>query len=161
MRGGSFPAVTQTLWTINSMAGCILSATGKEFNVDSFLESSVWQNIASVFHKGDKTRIKQRPYKLFSGLQIDITSLDTNVEFQVKEAMAFLEKYDTELQRLRAFSNVEEIELKIGTFWYSDTVCSIVSLPPRLLSLAVRHNIEISISIYATMDDDLTPLESG
>ena len=135
------------------MTFCFFFARGKEFNVDSFLDSSTWSGQASTFHQGEESAIKGRPPESDSGFNMDISSSDDNDTLQIQGVIAFLKKNSSELQRLKAFPGVEEIELRFGFSWYSDTYCKMVSLPPELSQLAGKYNIEVTISMNATSDE--------
>src|SRR4051794_14952420 len=102
------------------MAGCVLFASGKSFDVDVFLKSSQWRERASTVHKGDETGSKKRPHATASGLQIEISDDEDSSAAQIEKATAFLEKHDAEMQRLKNFPGIEVVELRIGGWWYEN-----------------------------------------
>jgi hypothetical protein len=137
------------------MAGCILFVAGAVFDVDVFLKPSKWNSSASPFYKGQKSELKRLPQLSQSGFKINISNPDDNIELQMNKATVFLEEQDSELRRLKGFSGVEEIELRFGGWWYEDTAAFVLSLPPKLISLAGRHGLEVSVCVYATTKDQV------
>lgn len=141
------------------MVGSILSASGETFDVDAFLKASPWLLTARIYRKGEKSPLKGRPARSSSGLQIDIAEAGGyDLKTQIQKTVAFFDQYDSELERLRSFAGVEDIELTIGSWWYSDTAAKIVTLPPKLVSRAGKHGIEINVGVYATSKVEQVPV---
>lgn len=132
------------------MAGCVLFASGELFQVDSFLKSSSLRKIAKSFHKGEESGSK-RHYQV-SGFEIEITEPEADLEKQLKGAIRFLEKYESDLKILQR-SDVEEIELRFGGWWYSNTAAFMFSVPPKLSLYTGKLGITLSIAVYGTNED--------
>lgn len=135
------------------MTGYVLFASGKNFDVDSFLESSPWREHVSIVRKGDKSESRNKSALKYSSLQLQITDDAINIELQTKEAISFLTSNDSQLLRLKNFPGIEEIELRVGGYWHQDTAAFIHSFPAQLVALAAKYNMEISACVYATADD--------
>ncbi len=133
------------------MPGCVLNASGVDFNVDLFLKTSLWRNIAIVRRRGEQTGMMLRPIRKYSGFTIDISDPgEEQLEPQIREATKFLQKSIIELERLIAFPGVDEVELGIGLLWLEDTVCYPLSLPAHFLWLAGKCGVSITLYVYAT-----------
>jgi hypothetical protein len=130
---------------------CQLLVTGKDFDVDEFLSTSLWRENVTVFHQGEPTCSKLQPIRNYSGFSVDISSQDEeSLDRQVQDATEFLERNVLELERLVAFSHIDEVVLRIGVFWLENTVCCQISIPPLLLLLTGKYGISLEINTYLT-----------
>ena len=131
------------------MTACNIFVTGENFDVNAFLGESVWQKCATVYYRGEPTRGKESK-RNYSGFSINISDPEEDMlEPQISDAIRFIQEHYAELERLANFSGIDEIELQIGLFWFPNTVCFPISLPPDILLLTGKLNIVVTISIYA------------
>lgn len=137
------------------MPGCLLNASGADFDVDAFLKTSPWRDVAVVHHRGEPTGIKLRPVTKYSGFRIDISDPEEDqMEPQIRDATKFLQENGAELERLTAFPGIDEVELGIGLFWLEDTACYPLSLPPQFLLLAGKRGVSVTLYVYAASAED-------
>ena len=137
------------------MPGCVLSATGVQFDVDEFMKGSTWQEFASVFHRGDATLLRTRPVLDSSGLEVAISDSDEDaLEPQIRDAMEFLEQERAEIQRLAAFPGVEFLEFRIGLFWCQDTLCQFHTLRSEFLRAAGDLGVAVTLCVYGVSSDE-------
>lgn len=136
------------------MPGCVLRATGAQFDVDAFMKDSTWLELASVFHRGDITGRRSRPVQERSGLGVQISDSDENdLEPQIRDATGFLQQERAEIERLAVFPGVDSLELSIGLFWYRDTLCQFHSLPSAFLRLAGELGVAVTLCVYGVSED--------
>jgi hypothetical protein len=137
------------------MPGCILNATGEHFDVDAFLSQSPWRDLASVFHRGEPSHLKARPTHEGSGFSLGISDYDEDeLEPQWREAMGFVQEEREEVERLAAFPGVECVELRIGVFWQSDTLCQFHTLPCQFMGLVAGLGVAVTLCVYAASDEE-------
>jgi hypothetical protein len=137
------------------MPGCVFNASGAKFHVDAFIRDSPWKEIATAFRKGESTRLKTRPIEEQSGLGIRVSDSDEDrPETQVRDAMEFLEQERAELQRLVVFPGVEFLELRIGLFWWRDTLCQFHMLLPEFLKQAGGIGVAVTLCVYGVSEDE-------
>ena len=119
------------------------------------MKGSTWQEIASVFHRGDATRLRTRPVLESSGLDVAISDSDEDsLEPQIRDAMEFLEQERAEIQRLAAFPGVDSLEFRIGLFWFRDTLCLFHTLPCAFLRLAGELGVAVTLCVYGASEDE-------
>jgi hypothetical protein len=136
------------------MPGCVLNATGPEFDVDAFMKDSTWGQLASVFHRGEATGLRTRPIQERSGLGVRISDSDKDgLEPQIREAMEFLEQEHAEIQRLAAFPGLETLEFRIGLFWWRDTLSQFHTLPHDFLLRAGELGVAVTLCVYGASED--------
>ena len=132
------------------MPGCFLNASGGNFDVDAFMAQSTWRGSASVFRKGEPSQLRDRPVLDHSRLGVRVSDSDQDaLGPQIRDAMNFLDQERSEIQRLAAFAGLECLELRIGLFWHSDTLCQVHTLPPEFLRLAADLGVAVTLCIYA------------
>lgn len=132
---------------------CTLNVSGTEFDVDAFLKTSSWKEIATVFRRGEPTVIKS--LRKHSGFKLNLShSEETSFELQIQDVMHFLQENNTELERLNVFPHVDEVEISFCLFWFEDTVCYPISLPAELLLMAGKMGISMMLYVCATSKDD-------
>jgi|WetSurMetagenome_2_1015567.scaffolds.fasta_scaffold100638_3 hypothetical protein len=132
------------------MSNCYLSASGADFDVDTFLSTSPLKKLASTFNHSETLSIKRKPIKKYSGFSITISNQEEQLEPQIESAIDFFQHNGIELEKLAVFPGVDDISLVIGLFWLEDTVCYPLSLPPEFLLLVGKYNVSIELYIYAT-----------
>jgi len=54
------------------MAGCDFVVNGESFDVDKFMESSSFRDVAKVFRRGEATGTRLRPTSKYSGFRVEI-----------------------------------------------------------------------------------------
>ena len=146
------------------MPGCVLNATGADFDVNAFMKDSTWRQLqlASVFHRGEATGLQTRPIQERSGLGVRISDSDEDgLEPQIREAMEFLEQEHAEIQRLAAFPGLEALELRIGLFWWRNTLCRFHTLPPDFLRRAGELGVAVTLCVYGVSEDEPEAGASG
>jgi hypothetical protein len=128
---------------------CVLRASGKDFDVDAFLQKSKLKPTA-VWRKGEPRR-KSKPDKknLTSGFNCDVSEQDfNNLKGQIIEAQKFLKRHKPDLQKLVRFSGVEGALLDFG-FERRDVIFSQSDLlPAELIRLAGSIGLAIEMSLY-------------
>ena len=137
------------------MPGCVLNATGAQFDVDAFMRDSTWLELSSIFHRGDATNLRSCPVQERSGLAVGISDSDEDdLEPQIRDATEFLQQERAEIERLAAFPGVDSLELSIGLFWCRDTLCQFHTLPSAFLRLAGELGVAVTLCVYGVSEDE-------
>ncbi len=132
------------------MAGCVLRATGDNFQVTKFLETSTFAP-CNVFHKGER-KAKNHIWKR-SGITVIISEASgDDLARQVQDAIEFVRENQKELSRLRGFDGLEDMELDFGVYRKDGFLQSSV-FPAELIALAGNWGIGIELSIYGEDED--------
>lgn len=135
--------------------GCLLNASGADFDVDSFLLTSKWRNVANVFRRSEPTGIKLRPVREYSGFGLSISDPDEEqLEPQIRDATKFIEENGAELERLAAFPGINEIEFSILLFMLEDTACYPISLPSQFLLLSGKYGVSVTLCVCKASAED-------
>ncbi|MGA3283941.1 MAG: DUF4279 domain-containing protein [Verrucomicrobiota bacterium] len=128
---------------------CLLRATGENFEVDAFLQTSKLRP-NTVQHKGQLRR-KNKPdggKSEFSGLSCVVSEKDFNdLEGQIAEAIEFLKSNRVHLQKLVKFPGIEDVRLDFG-IERRDEFSQCDYFPSKLLCLAGELGIGIELSQY-------------
>lgn len=82
-----------------------------------------------------------------NGFSLDVSSVDGDLPAQVKDAIGFLTKHQTELQRLRDYPGVDDMRLDFG-YDRRDVAAQFDYLPPDLLARVGELGIGIELSLY-------------
>jgi hypothetical protein len=136
------------------MSSCDLIVRGTDFNVDLYLNVSTLK-ATKVFHRGEPTGSRLHPSVTSSGFRIDIcATAEDQLDVQIRKATNFLKAHGEDLRKLAEFPGVEEIELSIGLFWLSDTMCYPISLPPDFLFVAGKHGVLVTLNVFATSEPE-------
>jgi len=137
---------------------CILRASGKNFDVEQFVNDCSVKPIA-IWHKGDPRFPKSNPdgkRHEDSGANFEISSADfSELEIQIEDARIFFKENEDIVCRLRNFPGVESVTADFGAEihppgWYCFT------FPSDLLVLIGRLGVEISLSVYPVNGEDET-----
>ena len=130
------------------MPGCVLHASGEQFAVDAFLAESSLAPY-KVYHRGDPIRSVTRPgrQREESGLSLDASSADGDLEAECADVLQFLRTHASELARLAQFPGVTDIRLDFA-YYRRKTFLQCDYLPPELLFLAGSLRIGIELSLY-------------
>jgi hypothetical protein len=126
------------------MPGCVLHVSGDEFRVDAFLADSNLQPY-QVHHRGD-IGFRSRRFT-DSGLSLDVSTADGDLEAEITDAINFLATHEAELQRLHSFPGVTDMRLDFG-YYQRDAAGQFDYLPPDLLVRAGKLGIGIELSLY-------------
>lgn len=127
--------------------GCVLRAGGKRFDVDSYLQQSSLLPLA-IYHVGEKSFPQSRGPSAQSGFNVSVSDAEmSELEIQIKDAIAFLNSNRVELIRLRDFPGVENSVLDFGVEQI-DLPIQGNRFPSELLRLAGAMNLDLEISRY-------------
>jgi hypothetical protein len=130
---------------MNLMAGCVLRATGDNFQAEKFLEDSTLAP-CNVLRKG-QPRARNRVWDS-SGITVVVSDASgDDLAGQVREAIEFLKLNRKELSRLRGFDGMEEMGLDFGVYRKNGFLQSSV-FPAELIALAGDLEMGIELSIY-------------
>jgi hypothetical protein len=128
---------------------CTLRATGKNFEVNVFLQNSKLKP-NTVSHKG-RPRRKNKPDGVeceFSGFSCIVSEKNfNNLEGQIVDAIKFLKSNRVELQKLIKFSSVEDVRLDFG-IERREIFSQCDYFSPELLFIAGKLGIGIELSQY-------------
>jgi hypothetical protein len=127
------------------MIGCYLSASGKQFDVDTFLEDSSFDPEV-VHYYGDQTRLPGRVCES-SGFALDINDVFGQLTVQIPSAIQFLRDQQQELRRLTEFPGVTDVRI-VFTYCPGNVATRDEYFPPELVRLAGSLSIGIGLSIY-------------
>ena len=136
---------------------CVLRASGRGFDVDTFLAASSL-DICAVHRTGEPRLTSQPdgPRTEASGFNANVSARESSdLPEQVRDATSFLAENEQELRRLRSFPGVDgleldfAVELRIGV----TAVTQSDRLPANLLLAAGRLGIDIVISLYPVSEE--------
>lgn len=127
------------------MIGCYLSASGEQFDVDTFLEDSSFDPDV-VHYVGDKTRLPGR-FCENSGFAVYINDVFGQLNVQIPPALQFLRDQQMELRRLVGFPGVTDVRI-VFTYCPGNLPTRDEYFPPELLHLAGSLSIGITLSVY-------------
>ena len=133
------------------MPGCMLRASGRDFEPDEFAKDSDLSIRES--HRKGKPRLNGTLHDDgYIGVLVSDSSGD-DIDGQVDDAVAFLRQHQDELKRLVSFPGVEDIRLDFSRLFYSDTqVCQYNFFAPKLIRLMGELGLGIELSTYAVED---------
>ena len=134
------------------MPGCVLHASGDDFRVDAFLADSGLQPYR-MHHRGDMARGARRFTD--SGLSLDVSSADGDLDAEIADAIRFLSTHEAELWRLHDFPGVTDMRLDFG-YYRREVAAQFDYLPPDLLARAGRLGIGIELSLYPAPQSEPT-----
>lgn len=141
------------------MPGCVLRVCGTSFDPDAFLQGATLRPY-TVWHRGEP-QAKVGPWASrvheHAGFCCDVSDVDGDLRGQLKDAEAFLKRYQDDLTRLAALATVEECQLDFGfTCRLGDAV--VVQgeyLPVSFLLLAGQLKVAVALSLYPAMSPDV------
>ncbi len=130
---------------------CMLRALGVEFAVDDFIAgSSLFLCAHRLYRKGEPmfpVTQPNGPMDEHSGINIKVSAAKRNqLEEQIEDAIAYLEKNQEELKRLCNFPGVEVVGLDFGVELPDEFES--MYFTPKLLYLAGNIGIGIEITYY-------------
>lgn len=136
---------------------CVLRARGVEFDPETFLRDSPFDEDADpVYHVGEpewESRPDGRKCDT-SGFHIGVSDADfDNLPRQIQDTIRFLEEREDELRRLVHFPGVERVSLDFG-ITRRDVAVQRDTFPPALLSLAGKLSLHLVVSVYPISSEE-------
>lgn len=132
---------------------CVLRAAGRNFDVDSFLQSSSLE-LLIVYHRGQRRfpSSKMTPDEE-SGMNISVSNREfSDLTGQIEDAMRFLTDHLEELTRLRDFPGLERLVLDFPVA-DRDVAVQRDGFPAALISLMGELRIDLHVSHYPRSQD--------
>jgi len=128
--------------------GCYFGASGRTFDVDSFLKRSTL-NVTSIFYRGQPLKIPKDKLLEESGFSVTInhTKVFGDLRRQIPKALKFLRSHQVELRRLAHFPGVSGLRLVFPCCRPAGTY-GVERFPAELLALAGSRGISIELSFY-------------
>lgn len=133
--------------------GCVLRVLTTKAGVDAVLRTSGFRPVA-VFRQGmprahGTTRIATR-----SGFNVDV-SKSSAFDRQIRDAVRFLTRHASALQRARRIRTVRSFALDFGCEFRStpDRPWPSFPFPVALTDRAAKHRIELVLSLYADIPE--------
>jgi hypothetical protein len=128
--------------------GCYFTASGRTFNVDSFLKRTTLDADA-VFYCGQILKVPKGRLQKVSGFSVTInhTRVFGDLEAQIPKALSFLRKQQRELLRLSRFPGVSDLRLVFPCCRPEGTY-GVERFPAEMLELAGSRGISIELSFY-------------
>lgn len=138
---------------------CVLRAYGSEFDVDRYLaQVELTELLIIVRRKGLRRYERQENPDTISGFNLTVSEAEfTDLDGQQADALAFLKKYERELELLAAFPGVQDVVLDFG-IEDRDVAAQADYFSPELLGRMGRLNIGLVVSRYPR---DEPPTETG
>jgi hypothetical protein len=129
---------------------CVLRARGTNFDVDSFLKGSSLEPL-TVVHRGEvqfpTSTVPQRK-KEHSGMNLSVSTREfSDLKGQIEDAVRFLSDNKEELERLRRFPGLEQMELDFP-IEQRDVMFQSDAFPHHLLWLLGSLCIGLVVSRY-------------
>ena len=128
------------------MAGCVLRATGDDFQPDTFLHETIFAP-CNIFRKGER-KSESRTWDT-CGITIVVSEASDDFVQQVLDAVEFLKSNRTEMLRLKESAGLEEMRLDFGVSRRNGFLQSYL-FPPELVHLAGELKMALEVSIYGT-----------
>jgi hypothetical protein len=127
--------------------GCYLNASGRKFDVDSFLQRTTLDANA-VFYRGQTLKVLKEKQQV-SGFSVTIchTRVFGDLSPQIPKALKFLRKHQKELLRLSRFPGVSDLRLVFPCCQPEGTY-GVERFPAELVGLAGSCRIGIELSFY-------------
>ena len=128
---------------------CFLRAYGTKFDVDRFLSKSNLRP-CELWHKGD-SRLDGRDGGVtkHSGMIVEVSDNDWDqLDLQVKRAMRFLKRHESEIHRLSSSSTVQTAFLDFGVKRKAEGLMQGAYLPAELIKFAGRVGVGIRVAAY-------------
>lgn len=128
------------------MAGCVLRASGDDFQPEIFLQLSSLCP-CNVFHKGER-KSESLTWNT-SGITVVVSKGSDDFAQQIVQAIAFLKSNRAEILRLQSSKGLARISLDFGVSRRNDFVQSHL-FPAELILLAGEFSLSLEVSIYGT-----------
>jgi len=131
---------------------CVLRARGANFDVDLFLKGFLLEP-SIVYHRGKPRFPNSSCPDEVSGMNVSVSTCEfSDLTGQVDDAIRFVSNNDQELQRLRDFPGLEEMELDFPVE-ERDVAVQSDAFPAQMLSLLGSLRIGLVVSRYPATDD--------
>ena len=133
--------------------GCYFTASGRTFDVDSFLKRTTLDaNV--VFYRGQPLRFPKGKLLDRSGFSVTVnhTRVFGDLGPQIPKALRFLRQRQQELLRLSRFPGITDLRLVFPCCRPEGTY-GVERFPAELLELAGSRRIGIELSFYAGWGD--------
>lgn len=134
----------------------ILRASGKEFDVDAFIEDSSLL-IDRVYRVGEPVFPASNPEgrkSVQSGLSVVASKVNfEDYKLQMKESFLFMRDHADELRRLVAFKGLHSVCIDFGANIYPPGWCSFY-FPHQLMKMAGNLGIDLELSVYPCEPED-------
>jgi len=132
------------------MPGCVLRVSGENLDIDALLAftSLVPRH---VVRKGQPRFERSKHIAGYSGFNVSVSDASgTDVQSQVRDALAFLQMNREDIQRAVQFPGVEHARLDFGVHCRlsNGIAAQFDYYPPDLLRLAGELGLGIEISLY-------------
>ena len=132
------------------MAGCVLRASGYDFQPENFLKISRFR-ACNVFRRGARKSESQTWDA--SGLTLVVSEASDDFAQQVVDAIEFLKTNREEILRLKDSKGLEGIGLDFGVY-RKDGFLQSHLFPPALVCLAGELSLALEVSIYSEDETD-------
>jgi hypothetical protein len=126
------------------MAGCVLRASGDDFQPETFLQGSSLSP-CKVFRKGDR-KSESRSWDT-SGITVVVSEASDDFAQQVADAIEFIKSNRAEMLRLQDSAGLEGMSLDFGVNRRKGFLQSHL-FPPELIRLASELSLALEVSIY-------------
>lgn len=130
---------------------CILRAGGKDFDPDAFLADSALTD-AVVHRRGENLPGAGEVTRPSFNVTVSDAGMD-DLDVQIDEAIAFLDRHEDELRRLGRYEGVEDVTIDFGIKW-RDVVAQFDWFPPELLWRAGALDIGLCVSHYMAQEPE-------
>jgi hypothetical protein len=133
------------------MSGCDLVVSGESFEVDKYLKSSPFGDVAKVFRGGEATGLPSYPTTRRSGFRVEIFEFEgLGIETVVAKSSKFLEQHRDAIVRAKAWHGVDQCEITVFMAWFENTAALPLELPADFLLLTGSIGVSLAINICAT-----------
>ena len=133
---------------VATVPDCILRVSGRNFQVNDFLQSSPFQP-CKVWRVGEAG---VRGVASDSGFNLVVSSGELLTD-QIEGAIRFLRSHAVELKRLCSFPGVEEGSVLDFAIHRRDVLAQFDSFPVALVRLAAEFKFSLTILQYAAQTD--------
>jgi hypothetical protein len=131
------------------MPGCVLRVESATTDVEPLVTASGLHPI--VIHRRGQPKVSgARILSRTSGFNVEVSGSAGGIENQARDAVRFLKRHETGLQRLRHCRCFKAMTLDFGLYDRATAMRPWPSyrLPRSLIQLAAKHAIEIQLSFY-------------
>ncbi len=135
------------------MPGCVLRVAGKFFDPDAFLQVATL-HAYTVWHRGEAmAETGSRASRMWehSGFCCDVSEVDGDLRGQLRDAEAFLMRFQNDLAHLTALPTVNECQLDFGfdcRLGDGNVAVQGEYLPVSFLQLAGQLKVAVALSLY-------------
>ena len=126
------------------MPGCVLRASGEQFQPETFLSESTLVP-CNVFRKGER-KSESRLWNT-SGVTVVVSERSDNFPQQASDAIEFLKSNRTELLRLKESHGIENMSLDFGVSSKNGFAQSHL-FPSDLIKMSGEFGMTLEVSIY-------------